>query len=148
MNAGGQPVKGISMKFQKSLLVIGLLTLLSGLTLNADAQRRDRERWDYLGQSTVDGVRDHDNIRVNARGAFRAIQLRVQGAEIEFQRVVVHFENGADSDVEIRDHIRAGGQTRAIDLPGDNRRINSVEVWYGKGNWGRRRPSLRLYGRR
>lgn len=139
------------MKFQKSLYVIGLLVMISGgLTLNADAQRRDngRERWEYLGQSNVDRIRDHDSIRVNARGAFRAIQLRVQGAEIEFQRVVVHFGNGADSEVEIRDHIRAGGQTRAIDLPGDNRRINSVEVWYGKGNWGRRRPNMRLYGRR
>jgi hypothetical protein len=136
--------------FHKSLIVIGLLVMISGLTLNAGAQRRDngRERWEYLGQSNVDRMRDHDSIRVYARGAFRAIQLRVQGGEIEFQRVVVHFGNGADSEVEIRDRIRSGGQTRAIDLPGDDRRINSVEVWYGKGNWGRRRPNLKLYGRR
>lgn len=136
------------MKFQKSLYVISLLILLSGLTLVTNAQRRGygQERWQYLGQSNVDGTRDHDNIRVNAREAFQAIQLRVQGGEIEFQRVVVHFENGADSEVELRDRIRAGGQTRAIDLPGDNRRIQSVEVWYGRGNWGRSRPNLRLYG--
>ncbi len=136
------------MKFQKSLYVISLLILLSGLTLMTNAQRRNnnQERWEYLGQSNVDGTRDHDNIRVNARGAFQAIQLRVQGGEIEFQRVVVHFENGADSEVELRDRIRAGGQTRAIDLPGDDRRIQSVEVWYGRGNWGRSRPNLRLYG--
>ncbi len=48
-----------------------------------------------------------------------------------------HFENGADSDVAIRDRIPAGGQTRALDLPGDNRRIASVEVWYGKADWGK-----------
>lgn len=148
MNTGNWPVKGVSMKFYKSLYVICLLLLLSGLTLVATAQRRnnDQERWEYLGQSNVDGKRDHDNIRVKARGYFQALQLRVQGGEIEFQRVVVHFENGADSEVEIRDRIRAGGQTRAIDLPGDNRRIDSVEVWYGRGNWGRSRPNLRLYG--
>src|SRR5690349_19158380 len=99
--------------FHKSLYVVGLLVMISGLTLNADAQRRfnSRERWEYLGQSNVDGVRDHDSIRVNGRRAFRAIQLRVQGGEIEFQRVVVHFENGANSEVEVRDRIRAGGQT-------------------------------------
>lgn len=136
------------MKFHKTLYVISLLILVSGITLVANAQRRGnvQERWQYLGQSNVDGARDHDSIRVNSRQAFRAIQLRVQGGEIEFQRVVVHFENGADLEVEIRDRIRAGGQTRAIDLPGDNRRIGKVEVWYGKGNWGRRRPNLRLYG--
>jgi hypothetical protein len=150
MNAGNLRLKGVSMKFHKSLYVISLLILLTGFTLVTNAQRRNngRDRWEYLGQSNVDGRRDHDNIRVNARGAFRAIQLRVQGAAIEFQRVVVHFENGADSEVEIRDRIRADGQTRAIDLPGDNRRIDSVEVWYGNGNWGRRRPNLKLYGRR
>ena len=136
------------MKFHKTLYVISLLILVSGLTLVTNAQRRgnNQERWQFLGQSNVDGARDHDNIRVNSRETFRAIQLRVQGGEIEFQRVVVHFENGADTEVEIRDRIRAGGQTRAIDLPGDNRRIDSVEVWYGQGNWGRRRPTLRLYG--
>ena len=150
MNAGNMPVKGVSMKFYKSLYVISLLVLLSGLTLVANAQRRNngRERWEYLGQSNVDGRIDHDKIRVNARGTFRAIQLRVQGGEIEFQRVVVHFENGANSEVEVRDRIPAGGQTRAIDLPGDNRRIDSVEVWYGKGDWERRKPNLKLYGRR
>ena len=135
-------------KLSKSLYVASLLILLSGITLTTNAQRRGygRERWESLGQSNVDGIRDHDRIRVNSRSAFRAIQLRVQGGEIEFQRVVVHFENGADTDVEVRDRIRAGGQTRAIDLPGDNRRIESVEVWYGKGDWGRRKPNLRLYG--
>lgn len=144
------------MKYQKSLYVVSLLILLNGLTLMTNAQRRNnnqdrrqdrqQERWLYLGQSNVDGARDRDNIRVSAREAFRAIQLRIQGGEIEFQRVVVHFENGADADVEIRDRIRAGGQTRTIDLPGDNRRIDSVEIWYSKGNWGRRRPNLKLYG--
>lgn len=136
------------MKIHRALYVISLLILLGGFTSVADAQRRGygRERWEYLGQSNVDGARDRDVIRVTARGAFRAIQLRVQGGDIEFQRVVVHFENGADSEVEVRDRIRSGGETRAIDLPGDNRRIDSVEVWYGRGNWGRRRPNLRLYG--
>jgi hypothetical protein len=68
------------MMSRKLLYVAGLVVIISGFTLNADAQRRfnNRERWDYLGQSNVDGVRDHDSIRVNTRGAYRAIQLRVQ----------------------------------------------------------------------
>ena len=140
----------------KSIRVLSSLLLALSFSLAVDAQRRDRgegrdrgeERWERLGQSRVDGRRDHDNIRVNARGAFRAIQLRVQGNAIEFQRVVVHFENGADTDVEVRDRIQAGGNTRAIDLPGDQRRVRSVEIWYGKDNWGYRRPTLLVFGRR
>lgn len=135
------------MTLQKSFRILGLLFLLGSLSFVADAQGR-QGRWQYLGQSNVDGRADHDVIRVNANGAFRSIQLQVSGGTIEFNRVVVHFENGADVDVSVRDQIRAGGKTRAIDLPGDRRRIQSVEVWYERGNWGRRRPSLRLYGMR
>jgi hypothetical protein len=138
------------MTLLKSIGLLSSLVLLLSFSLAANSQRRDQGegRWERLGQSRVDGRRDHDNIRVNARGAFRAIQLRVQGGAIEFQRVVVHFENGADTDVQVRDRIQAGDTTRAIDLPGDQRRIRSVEIWYGKENWGSVRPTLVLFGRR
>lgn len=144
------------MRLVKSIQIASVLILLIGISYTADAQgyrrysQNDRrgDRWEYLGQAMVNGRNDHDIINVNARGGFRAIQLQVQGGEIEFQRVVVHFENGGDTDVPIRDRIQAGGRTRSIDLPGDQRRIRSVEVWFSQGNWGRRRPSLRVYGQR
>ena len=140
---------------RKSICVLSSLVLLLSVSFAANAQRhRDDGRqqgdggWERLGDSRVDGKRDHDNIRVNARGGFRAIRFFIQGGEIEFRRVVVHFENGADTDVQVRERIRRDGTTRAIDLPGDERRIRSVEVWYGKGSWGGSRPQLVLYGRR
>jgi hypothetical protein len=140
---------------RKSFCVLSSLVLLLSVSFAANAQRNRDERrqrgdgrWERLGDSRVDGRRDHDTIRVNARGRFRAIRFFVQGGEIDFQRVVVHFENGADTEVEVRERIRRDGTTRSIDLPGDERRIRSVEVWYGRGNWGRSRPQLVLYGRR
>lgn len=140
---------------RKSVCVLSAFVFLLSVSFSADAQRRgrydrqrDEGRWERLGDSRVDGQRDHDNIRVNSRARFRAIRFFVQGGEIEFHRVVVHFENGADTDVEVRQRVRRDGTTRSIDLPGDERRIRSVEVWYGKGSWGRSRPQLVLYGRR
>ena len=146
-------MKRISLR--KSVCVLSSLLLLLSVSSAASAQRnrdygreRGDGRWERLGDSRVDGRRDHDTIRVNARGRFRAIRFFVQGGEIEFHRVVVHFENGADTDVEVRERVRRDGTTRSIDLPGDERRIRSVEVWYGRENWGRSRPQLVLYGRR
>ena len=145
-----------SMTSLKSIRLFSLLLLVLSFSFAASAQRRDRDdrnrrddgRWERLGDSRVDGRQDHDTIRVNAGGRFRAIRFFVQGGDIEVQRVVVHFENGADTEVEVRDRIRNGSTTRAIDLPGDERRIRSVEVWYGRGDWERSRPQLVLYGRR
>ena len=144
------------MTLLKSVRLLSLLALLLSLSFAADAQRRrgdygrDRydDRWERLGDARVDGRRDHDIIRVNARGRFRAIRFFVQGGDIEFERVVVHFENGEDTDVRVRDRVRDRSNTRPIDLPGDERRIRSVEFWYGKGNWERSRPQLVLYGLR
>jgi hypothetical protein len=139
------------MNLQKSIRVALSLLLLFSFSVASNAQRRrdrDERRWEYLGQAHVDGRSDHDNIHVNARGGFRAIQFEVRDGAIVFQRVVVHFENGEDHRVEVRDRLRAGERTRAIDLPGDRRNIRSVELWYERGNWRSRRPTLKLYGQR
>jgi hypothetical protein len=140
----------------KSIRLFSLLLLVLSFSLPADAQRRGRDdryrrddgRWERIGDARVDGRRDHDTIRVNARGGFRAIRFFVQGGDIEVQRVVVHFENGADTEIEVRYRIRNGSTTRGYDLPGDERRIRSVEFWYSKENWNRNKPQLVLYGRR
>ena len=118
------------------------LFLVLALGISSDA----RERWAYLGSAHVDGALDHDSIHVGSSdGRFRAIQLRVSGGAIEFQRVVVHFGNGTEEELVIRERIPSGGVTRPIDLPGERRIIQSVELWYGKERW-EHRPQVSLYG--
>lgn len=144
---------------RKNAWMLGLvLTLALGGSLygqygDRDHDRDDRHggyhgRWAYLGNSHVDGMRDHDEIHVGRQdGQFRAIQLRISGGAIDFQRVVVHFGNGSQEEILFRERIPAGGITRAIDLPGERRIIHSVELWYSKENW-HRRPKVSLYGMR
>ena len=93
------------------------------------------------------GTADHDNIKVSkSEGPFREIQLRVRGGNVEFRHVVVHYGNGEPEELQVRESIPSGGQTRPIDLRGERRDIRSVELWYSRGHW-RRRPAVDLYGR-
>lgn len=140
----------------KNIWLLGLLVSLAfGASLYAQGygDRDDRRgnyggRWAYLGNAHVDGGNDHDNIRVGrADGRFRAIQLRVSGGAIDFQRVVVHYGNGSQEELIVRERIPSGGRTRPIDLPGERRVIESVELWYSKESW-HRRPRVNLYGLR
>jgi hypothetical protein len=137
-------------------LVLGMLFILSAGGA-VSAQRPSRwfsqtpqmyGRWTYLGQSNVDGNLDRDRISVGRwRGRFQRIQIRVERAPIEFHRVIVHYANGRSEEVEIRQRIPSGGQTRAIDLRGDDRNIDSVEFLYSRGGWRYgRTPRVRLYG--
>jgi len=134
-------------------VILGLL-LISSPSALISAQRlasrapQIQGRWVYLGQSSVNGRVDRDRVYVGrGRGRFQRIQIRVDRSPIEFQRVVVHYANGRSEDLTIRQRIPAGGQTRAIDLRGDDRAINSVEFFYGRGRWGYgREPRVRVYG--
>jgi hypothetical protein len=140
----------------RNVWLLGLLVSLAfGASMYAqgygDRDDRDRDhhgRWAYLGNAHVDGGQDHDNIRVGSSdGRFRAIQLRVSGGAIDFQRVVVHYGNGSQEEIVFRERIPSGGSTRALDLPGERRVIESVELWYSKESW-HRRPKVSLYGMR
>jgi hypothetical protein len=100
----------------------------------------------HLGDASVNGGIDHDTIRVGrSEGAYRAIQLRVHGGAVNFDRVVVRYGNGTQEELQIRSTIPAGGHTRIIDLPGERRIIKTVDFWYAKANW-LTRPRVSLYG--
>jgi hypothetical protein len=122
-----------------------LIALFVGLVAQAASAQN---RWIFLGDKHVDGHDDHDKISISSKeGTFRQLQIRVKLAPVVFQRVVVHFGNGADEELQFRDRINAGGSTRALDLRGTDRVIKSVEFWYEKAHWGERRPTVELYGR-
>jgi hypothetical protein len=104
--------------------------------------------WVYLGEAHVDGRSDHDKIKVGkSEGRFRALQIKVDRAPVEFRHVVVHYANGSSEEVQVRQRIRAGGSTRDIDLKGRDRAVESVEIWYERAKYGSREPRVRLYGR-
>jgi hypothetical protein len=139
-------------KNKKVWLLSLLVSLAFGVSVCAQGygeHDRDREyhgHWVHLGNAHVDGHNDHDNIHVGTHdGKFRAIRLKVSDGTIDFQRVVVHFGNGSREEILFRERIPSGSRTRPIDLPGDRRVIESVELWYSKENW-HRRPRVDLYG--
>jgi hypothetical protein len=126
--------------------VVGAVLLMMGIWQASLAN--EVNRWVFLGQTQVDGNRDYDRISVGrAEGPFDTIQLRVEGAPVEFHRVVVNYVNGGNEEIVLRDRIPAGGQTRVINLRGDNRVISSVDFRYGRA-YGRSyaRPRVTLYG--
>jgi hypothetical protein len=129
------------MKTKKLLIPLFALALL--IYVAPSAQASD---WVYLGQAHVDGQHDHDNIEIGkSAGRYRFLEIRVKNAPIEFDRIIVHYGNGAPEVLQVRDVIRRGGKSRAIALQGD-RFVQSFELWYGKARANSVRPELTLWG--
>jgi hypothetical protein len=102
--------------------------------------------WMLLGTARVDGGVDHDTIRAGGTGTFRAIQLRVNGGAVQFNKVIVRYGNGQFEEIALRNKIPAGGSSRQIDLSGSRRAISRVDLWYQKANWGSNRPAVSIFG--
>jgi hypothetical protein len=82
------------------------------------------------------------------KGNFTAVKFEVQRHAVDFHRVVIHFRNGDDQKVDMRDTIRAGGESRAIDVEGRDRVIRSIDFWYDAKTIGRGgRAVVRVLGR-
>ncbi len=89
------------------------------------------ERWEDLGERVVDFGAERDTIPVTAReGRFRRIRLEVTDNGVEVLDLDVRFVDGSKQDVAVREHIAAGGRTRAIDLEGAARAIQHVGITY------------------
>src|SRR5437016_936784 len=74
--------------------------------------------WDFLGVTEIDGTRDHEKIEVTRRnGVFHAIQFRVSGDAIFFDRVVVHFGDGTSKRWPFKAGFGRKGETTSSASP-------------------------------
>ena len=127
-------------------MILAAVVVLGCMVTTAGAQSG---RWELLGSRTVTDRADRDTVKVGgAKGDFTAIKIEVQRRAVRFQRVVIHFRNGDDQKVELRDTIPANGESRVIDIDGKDRVIRSIDFWYEAQSLGRGgQATVRVHGR-
>jgi hypothetical protein len=140
-----------SRKLQTLALTALVLTLAVLAAGTAEARRRDRPvgpRWEFLGERTVTDKADHDILPVTvARGTFRSLKLEVRDRAVQFHSVKIHFGDGETQDVELRNVIPAGGESRIIDVEGHDRVIRSIEFRYDAQSLLGKKARVLVYGK-
>ena len=112
--------------FKKIFVISSLLFVFTIGASIASAQQ-----WVDLGTKEVKDRAEQDTWHVGeGKGSFRSIKIKVNNKAVRFYRLSVKFENGQTQEIELRNVIPAGGETRAINLNGTDRRIDKVDVWY------------------
>ena len=105
-------------------------------------------RWEKLGQRKVNYKVDRDEIAVTLReGRFTAVKLFVRKSPVNMHKMIIHYRNGDKQNVNLRNKIPAGGQTRVVDLNGGKRVIKKVVFWYDTKGIQDKRATIELWGR-
>lgn len=87
--------------------------------------------WVELGCGKVGIKPDRDTIRVGRReGRFSAIKLAVRGSKIELIDLTVVYERGPPDQLQVRKKIGDGDETPPLDLRGERRAIDRVDLTY------------------
>ena len=106
-------------------------------------------QWQKLGQRRVNYGLDRDEIFITGReGSFSKVKLMVKRSGITMHRMIVHFANGSQQKIELRQNISAGSATRTIDINGRRRVIKKVVFVYDTKNFRSRKAVVELWGRR
>jgi len=88
--------------------------------------------WRVIGQTHAKHTVDHDQIFVQGPfDNFRRIKFKVTDSPLTIHRMVVTYDNGAPDNIDVRQNIKKGGESRAIDLRGIGKRsVRKIEFWY------------------
>jgi len=91
----------------------------------------DTTGWTLLGTQTVKGQNDRDTFPVGKyEGRFDQLTMVVTDGDVAIKDLQIVFGDGKSWSPSLKTVFREGQRTRAIDLPGDNRRIEKIEVLY------------------
>jgi len=87
--------------------------------------------WVVIGTTHANHTADHDFIEVKGPGDnFRKLKFKVTDAPLNLNKMVVTYDNGVPDNIEVRQNIAKGGESRVIDLKGGKRSIKRIDFWY------------------
>jgi hypothetical protein len=111
------------------MVLCGLLVNLAFAQKPAVVVSKD-PGWHKIGEVTASFKMENESISVLGADEFAAIKLRVTDAPINISRVQVFYEDGQMEDIDVKNDLSAGSETRILDLAGSNRELSKVVFTY------------------
>ncbi len=103
--------------------------------------------WQKIGEVTASFQVEKDGISVLGADRFKSIKLRCTDATIEIYDVEVYYESGDSEHLDVKSELKAGQETRAMDLKGSTRELKKVVFTYkSKAGMENNKAHIELYG--
>ncbi len=137
----------------KQLLITAIVVAGAVFLLQSCSSSRKtvaiEEGWDLIGESTVNFVKDKDEVNIVSSTNYTAIRFKVEKKPIRLKTLNVVFQNGDKLAPLVDDNIEPDQFSREITLGPEGRSIRSVEFSYrSKGNLLKGRAKVLIFAKR
>jgi hypothetical protein len=95
---------------------------------SSSRRSRDAGDWTAIAERSIDFSREHETIAIRSDRRFRTLRVEVKGGPVHVSNMVVTFGDGSTFSPQLRSDFAEGTESRAIDLPGEGRRIQRIDV--------------------
>ena len=117
----------------KSVLKLLSLASIAVIMLSCGSSRRTfglEEGWEILGEQKVNFVNDKDVVEVRSSSQLTAIRFYVEDKDVRIKDLKIELENGDRLEPALDDVIKAGEQSRVIELGAEGRKLRTIEFKY------------------
>jgi hypothetical protein len=114
--------------------LMGALGLGSVVWMGAVGTAGAKDEWFVLSEQTIKAT--DPSVRITAEEGkwkkedVKDVRLSVEGADVEINKVILHWNNRKDDTEWNVGTVKAGGQTAAASAPGHEGTLNSVTINY------------------
>ncbi|HEX6225132.1 MAG TPA: hypothetical protein VFZ52_12010 [Chryseolinea sp.] len=118
---------------KKRILVIFAMSVL--LVSVAFAQEpavmlSNKPGWHKIGEIKADFKMENESISVMGADKFKSILLKVTDASINIEGIQVFYESGQMEEFNVKNELKAGAETRKMDLKDGPQEIKKVTFTY------------------
>ena len=90
----------------------------------------DKPGWHKIGEVKADFKMENQSISVMGKDKFKSILLKVTDAPINIEGIQVFYESGDMEQFDVKNELKAGAETKKLDMKGGGQEIKKVTFTY------------------
>ncbi|HLO80835.1 MAG TPA: hypothetical protein VK166_07755 [Chitinophagaceae bacterium] len=103
--------------------------------------------WGRMGQGTIEQTENGvSTVNAMAGKPVYAIKIKVISGGVNLHKCEIWFNDGTRKEVELRNDVPAGSESREISLNDTLRQVSKIVFWYDTRNY-KQRAQIELWGK-
>jgi hypothetical protein len=129
-------------------LSLALVSFRSPARYGTSRSEKIQTSWGKMGQSTVEPTdKGVSTLNASAGKPVHAIKIKVLTGGVNLHKCEVWFNDGSRKEIELRNDVPAGSESREINLNDTLRHVSKIVLWYDTRNY-KQRADLELWGKK